>query len=266
VGTHGQGDILRATKDYLPATRRTLEGLRVPDPWHDGRMPEKLAALRLLREQFGDRVLVTGSCAGPYSSAALLYGLQETMLLAMTDPELLAATCDFFVELQACYVEAQVEAGAHAVWLGDCNAYSSMLSLEQYKRFAFPSCAKLVQRAKAAGAIVYLHNSEISVPHLLAHAELGVQMMNCGPGPDAVWPEVRKALGGKICYSGNLDPIETLMRGTPEQVAAQTERIVRVAYPAGGYVFCTGEMNPRDIPAENMRAMVRAARQTAERL
>ncbi len=258
VGTHGRDNILRATRDYLPATRQTLKDLRIPDPRTDGRMPEKLKALRLVRERFGDRVLVEGSCAAPFSSVGLLFGLEETMMLGLADPGLLAEACDLFVELQGRYVAAQVEAGAHAVWVGDCNAFSGMLSLDQYRRLALPSCARLVEKCHAAGALVHLHNSEIRVPYLLAEVETGADIINCGPGADLA--EAAAALRGKVCLSGNLDPIEVLLRGTPGQVAAETERLVRIGRAGGGYLFATGEMNPRDVPVENMKAMVAAAR------
>lgn len=266
VGTHGEGNILRATREYLPATKETLAHLRIPDPQRDGRMPEKLKALRLAREHFGDTALIVGSCAAPYSSVALLFGLEETMLLTKTDPEFLAEACEFFVELQSQYIRAQVEAGAHAIWMGDCNAYSTMFSLEQYRRFAFPSCRRLVEKVRPCGGIIYLHNSEIATAHLLAQSELGIHVVNCGPGPLVRLAEVRRALTGKICFSGNLDPIEVLLHGTPEQVAREAERIVETCYPQGGYLFCTGEMNPRDVPVANMKAMIAAARQAGQRL
>jgi uroporphyrinogen decarboxylase len=261
VGTRGQGNILRATKDYLPPTRETLKNLSVPSPRSDGRMPEKLKAIGLLRQRFGDTVLIEGSCAAPYSSVGLLFGLQETMILAATEPDLLQEACEFFVGLQSCYIEAQMEAGAHAIWLGDCNAFSAMLSLEQYRRIAFPSCQRLVQKAHECGAMVHLHNSEVALAYLLAESQLGADVINCGPAADMA--EVRKALAGKICFSGNLDPIEVLMRGTPQQVAAEAERIVTTCYPHGGYLFCTGEMVPRDTPVENIRAMIEAVRRSA---
>ena len=261
VGTYGEGNILRATKDYRPATRQTLRSLSIPDPTTDGRMPQKLKAIRRMRERFGETVLVEGACAGPYSSVALLFGLEETMMLTATDPDLVHEACEFFVELQTRYIEAQLEAGAHAIWLGDCNAFSGFFSLEQYRKFAFPSCKKLVEKAQAKGAIVHLMNSEVSLPYLLAEAELGVDIVNCGPGADIA--EVRKAFTGKCCFSGNLDPIKVLMRGTPEQVAAEAERITKIGSSAGGYVFCTGEMNPRDTPVENMKAMIAAVRRSS---
>jgi uroporphyrinogen decarboxylase len=254
----GEGDILRATIGHLPATAESLRGLRIPDPGTAGRMPEKLDAIRRIKERFGDTVIIEGSCAAPYSAVGLLYGLEAAMVLGLTEPELLADTCAFFVEAQARYIQAQVQAGADAIWLGDCNAFSAMLSVRQYRQFALPSCKALVDKAHAAGALVHLHVSETDVPHLLAEAELGVDIINCGPAADMA--EVRPALTGVRCFSGNLDPIEVLMRGTPDEVQRETERIIGVCGTAGGWLFNTGEMNPRDVPAANMKAMVKAVR------
>jgi uroporphyrinogen decarboxylase len=139
-----------------------------------------------------------------------------------------------------------------------------MLSLAQYKKYAFPSCKRLVDRARACGAIVHIHNSEIMVPYLLAEAELGVDIVNCGPG--AGLAEACQVLSGKCCLSGNLDPIDVLMKGTPDEVTREAERIVRVGYEQGGYMFNTGEMNPRDVPVENMKAMIQAVRRTADEM
>jgi uroporphyrinogen decarboxylase len=181
------------------------------------------------------------------------------MMLGLTDPNLLARACDFFVELQARWIEAQVRAGAHAIWLGDCNAFSGMLSVEQYRRFALPSCRRLIQRARQAGAIVHLHNSEFSIPHLVAESELGADILSCGPGVEMA--AVAEALSGRCCLSGNLDPIEILLRGSPDVVAREAERIARNGRATGPYLFNTGEMNPRDVPEANMRAMIDAVRQ-----
>jgi hypothetical protein len=48
VGCVGEGNIVRATHDYLPATEETLKSLKLPDPTRAGRMPIKLEALRRL--------------------------------------------------------------------------------------------------------------------------------------------------------------------------------------------------------------------------
>ena len=262
VGCYGKDNILRATRQYLPATSQTLKNLPILDPAKDGRIPEKLKAIRLLRNEFGDTAMVVGSCAAPYSSVGLMWGLEETMIKTITEPDLLAEACEYFVDLQARYIKAQYDAGAHAIWLGDCNAFSSMISLEQYRKFAFPACKKLIDKAKKdTDVIICLHNSEIEIPYLLAEAELGADIVSVGPCADMA--EVKKTLVGKCCFGGNLDPIEVLMRAAPEQVAAEAERIMNICKPDGGYVFCTGEMNPRDVSVENMNAYMKAARENS---
>jgi hypothetical protein len=41
-------------------------------------------------------------------------------------------------------------------------------------------------------------------------------------------------------------------------VASETQRIIDTCREPGGFLFCTGEMNPRAVPVENMRALSKA--------
>ena len=259
VGTKGEGNILRATKDYLPAQQETLKKLKVPDPLKDGRMPEKLKAIRMIREHFGDTICVVGAIAAPFSSVGLLYGLAESMTLMYSDPDLLRDTMDFFVELQNTWGKAQLEAGAHAVWVGDCNAMSNLISAEQYRDFAFKPCKEVVNELNRVGGLTFLHNSEESVPHIELSTGLGVSAISVGPGIDI--GKAKEIVQGKTCLMGNLEPIEILMNSAPERVAKEAERIMNAAKSGGGYLFSTGEMNPRDVPVDNMEAMIKAAKE-----
>ena len=45
---------------------------------------------------------------------------------------------------------------------------------------------------------------------------------------------------------------------------ACVNEIIGIGSSEGGYLFATGEMNPRDTPVENMKAMVEAARRAGE--
>jgi uroporphyrinogen decarboxylase len=261
VGTKGEGNILRATKEYLPVATETLRNLKIPDPEKDGRMPEKLRAIKKIREHFGNSVCVTGSLAAPFSSVGLLYGLTESMMLMYTDPALLRDTMDFFVELQKIWGGAQFRAGAHAVWLGDCSAMSNLISADQYKEFAFEPCKKVVDEFNRTGGLTFLHNSEESDTHIALAKELGVSAINVGPGIDI--GRAKEILWGKTCLMGNLEPIQTLMNSSAVTVRKEAARIMNTAKVGGGYMFNTGEMNPRDVPETNMETMIKTARENA---
>jgi len=260
VGCVGEGNILRATHDFLPATRATLKSLKIPDPTRDGRMPAKLEALRRLKAEFGDSVCVVGSNAAPYSSTGLMFGLEKPMLLMFDDPDLLRETMEFFVELQSMWSVAQIKAGADAIWLGDCNAFSNLLSPAQYKELAAEPCGKVIKACQRAGGMVFLHNSEISIPHIELEAQLKPDVISVGPGADL--KSILEAMRGKTCIMGNVDPIEILMRATPAEVEKDVARIMTLARGAS-FMLDSGEMVPRDVPVENMRAMMRKGHELA---
>jgi uroporphyrinogen decarboxylase len=102
--------------------------------------------------------------------------------------------------------------------------------------------------------MVFLHNSEVSIPHIELECELKPDVISVGPAADL--EAVLAATRGKTCIMGNIDPIEVLMRATPEQVEKETERLMAIGRRATGFILDSGEMVPRDVPVENMHAYV----------
>jgi len=263
VRCRGEGNIVRATVGYLPATRDGLGALKRLDPARDGRMPEKLGAIRALRDRYGETVLVVGSCAAPFSAVGLTWGIEQSMFLLVDDAPLLHDAMAYWAEFYKRYIRAQRDAGAHAVWLGDCNAFGGLLSARHYAEHVLPQTRELVRYAEEElGVMVWLHNSEIALPNIRGHAPLGVSIENVGPAADIA--EVREGTAGAQAISGNLDPIEVLWRGTPEQIACEVTRIMSACKPGGAFAMNTGEMVPRGTPAENMRAYTETVRAQAE--
>lgn len=259
VGTKGGGDILPATCDYLPASYDTLKHLKMPDPKKDGRMPVLLDAIKRVKDEFGDTVCVTGRTAAPFSSATLLYGMAETLVLLFDQPELVRDTVKYFIELQTMWGCAQIEAGADAIWFGDCNASGHLISVKNYMEFASDAVRQCVDAYRAAGGFTFYHASEHSIPHMLAQAATGISALSVGPGADLA--AVKREVGTKVCILGNVDPINTLLYGTPEDVRRESIRVIETGKQGGGYIFSSGEMVPRDVPEENMRAMIAVGRE-----
>ena len=151
VGVEGEGDILPATCDYLPATWETLRGLKMPNFQKDGRMPVLLEAIKRVKDELGDIVCVTGRVAAPFSSVTLLFGMTETLMLLYDEPALVHEAVKFFVDLQTRWGCAQIAAGADALWVGDCNASGHLISVDQYREFALDSVKEIVKAYDEAG-------------------------------------------------------------------------------------------------------------------
>jgi uroporphyrinogen decarboxylase len=263
VAVKGEGNLLRATYGYLPVLSETIRSLPSMNPLNDGRMPEKLKALRKLKDYYKDSLLVCGSCAAPFSAVGLMWSIQESMLLLLTNPPLLYEAMDYWLEFYKRYIRAQKDAGADAIWLGDCNAFSSMVPVDLYIEHILPVTVKLVRYCeKELDIMIWMHNSEINPEHILSHLPTAVSFENIGPSADI--QQVSNALRGKIAFSGNLDPLEVLWKGTPELVRSETTRIITTCKKNGGYIFNTGEMIPSQVPVENIRMMMNTTRILAE--
>ena len=254
VGCKGEGNILRGTCDYLPAAVTTLDSLRIPDFSKQGRCPVLLDAIKKCKDYFKDTVCVVGRTAAPLSSATLLYGINETMVMLVDNQDLLHKTLEFFTELQIAFGVAQIRAGADAIWFGDCCASSAFISPADYREFAFPYAKKVADAYRKNGAWTFYHASEYNPKYIEIMAELGISAINAGEKADIV--SAKEAVKGKTCLMGNIDPVKILLQGTPREVSEETDRILKSAAQGGGYMYNTGEMVPRDTPVENMEAMI----------
>lgn len=241
-----------------PASRETLGRLRLPDDTRAGRMPVHLEALARLKAAYGDNVVISGRCAAPFSATALLYGVGEALMLLLDDERLFRDTCEFFVELMSAWGAAQVQAGADAIWLGDCVASSGFCSPRHYADVAVEPAHRVAEAIKAAGGTVIYHAGEHSLAHLRIAAEY-FDIINVGEG--IAMAEAKAALGGQVCLSGNAHPIKLMQCQDLDEVAAETTRIVEAGKPGGGYIFNTGEGIPRQVHPDVVRTMVRTAKE-----
>jgi uroporphyrinogen decarboxylase len=258
VGVSAGENIVPATADYLDFDRETLRGLHVPDI-RSARMPLLLDAITGLREAVGDQKCVTGRVAAPFSAVTLIFGMQESFLMLMDDAALFWEALKFAEEQAVSWGLAQIGAGAHAIWLGDCNASTHLISTADFEKWALEPCKRVTEAYQEAGGLVLLHNSEERIEGLKAQALTEPDILSMGPGVDIA--EVKAALHGEIPLMGNIDPIGMLTDATPSEVAAEAERQVRLMAD-GGMIFNSGECVPREAKAENLHAMMEAARKT----
>ncbi len=256
VGVAGGVNVVPATTDYLPFDRRTVRRLSVPEPRKSGRMPLLLDAISGLREACGDETCITGRVAAPFSAVTLIFGMTRAFLSLVDDPRLFVEALKFAEEQAISWGLAQIEAGAHAIWLGDCNASTHLISVPDFEKWALEPCLRVTRAFKEAGAFVFLHNSEERIPGLIAQAQTEPSLLSVGPGLDI--SRARAALPDQALV-GNIDPIGLLQLGSASQVAAETDRQVRVA-AGGGMVFNSGECIPREAKVPNLHTMIDTAR------
>ncbi len=68
-------------------------------------------------------------------------------------------------------------------------------------------------------------------------------------------------VGRCVCLMGNLNPVEVLWRGTPEEVATAARQAIADAGQDGGLILGSGCEVPVPAPQEDLHAMIAAARE-----
>jgi len=246
--------------DYCLKEKSDIEKLKVPDPKKDGRMPYVCEEIRLLKKAVGDTKVVVPVTGGPVTTASQVYGPEQLLIAMIEDPAWVHRLLRICTDTSLAYWAALIEAGAHAIVLLEPFTANTIMSPEQYEEFAQPYLKEIFEFSWSKGVV--------GVNHVCADTSLiWGQMSDVGALALQVdYPismaECKKQVGGRICISGNVHPIDYMLYGTPEQVYWKCREVIEQAAGGSGFILGSGcDLNPKT-PAENIDAMVQAAKDT----
>jgi uroporphyrinogen decarboxylase len=246
-----------AIETYALNNNFNLDLLVMPKPQETARMPELLKALKILRQELGDQVLVVGSVLGPMTLATQLLGIDRTLYLIIDEPELFEALLDFAVDVIIQFGVSQLESGAHLPVVFNPSASPAVIPAEFFYQFEFPRLKKVFQAFKQAGAVAnWLHIAGPVQSILAYYPKIGVDIANIDY---CVKPSFAMQTLPKICINGNLRPL-AFVDSKPDEIARESHQLMNLFAKRGGYILSPGcEIPPESCP-ENIISMVRAAR------
>ena len=231
--------------------RSVFGRLRLVDPGEGRRMSDRLAALRDFRAQVGGTLPIMGWVEGAMAEAADLRGVSTIMIDLSEDPAWVHELLEFCTEQEVSFAQAQVDAGADIIGIGD--AVTSLISPSMYREFALPYQQRIIDAVHARGALARLHICGRTT-HLLAEmAQTGADIIDV----DSMVPfDVAAATVGPAAICGNINPVTVLMQGTPDDVVAGTLE----CRDKGGarFIAMAGCEVPDATPVANLRAQSRA--------
>lgn len=235
--------------------KETLGKLKVPDPAAGKRMSNRLRVVESLKQQAGEEKIVEGWIEGPVAQSCDLRGINRVMTDFFDDPVFIQDLMEFVFEMEMGYARAQMEAGADVIGVGDAAA--SLIGPELYREFALPLHKRYVETLHGMGARVRLHICGDARPVLPYLRELKADLVDL----DSLVPvaDARAQAGPEQVLAGNINPVNVLRNGTPDEIR---EAIGRCYKEAGhrAYMVAAGCEVPRDTAPENLLALRDAAR------
>ena len=264
VETEALGSVLRYNKGQYPVVERyaltrdnELSGLAVPDPYHAGRMPEMMKALRMLRRELGDDYLIVGCVLGPLTLASQLLGAEATLYMAIDEPDRLEGLIGFCAGVVTRFGLAQIEAGAHLPIVFDPFASPAVVPAGFFRELELPRLKTVFEAFRGAGAAAnWLHIAGPTQTILPFYAQAGVDIANFDY---CVTPEDATHCLPHTCLDGNIKSL-LFVEGSPEEIRAQALTLMDAHAVRGGFILSSGCEIPPESKEENVAAMVEASR------
>ena len=181
----------------------------------------------------------------------------------LTHPEKCAAVLDVTAGWSVALAVAQVRRGAQAIKISSPFAGNTFLSREMYCDFIQPYEARIAAAVKAEGAAVYTHTCGAIGDRLDLICGTGVTGIEClDPPPlgDVDINEAVETLKGKIFIKGNVDPVNTLLRGDKERIEEDIGKILLAAENMEGFILSSACSIAPPTPPDNLKRMVELCR------
>ena len=243
------------TPQTAPWADRDAE-IHLPDGYPDSFLEDQyvkcaLDAIRLLKEHFGDKVMILGKVMGPWTLSYHVYNVQEFLMDTIADPDRVRKSLDTLSEVPILFAKAQLEAGADAIVWAD-HATGDLIRNTMYRDFLLWRHKELVPQVPCP---VILHCCGRSLDRIEYFRETGFDMYHF---ESANAPEKMVAdAEGKIRLAGNINNPQVLMQQTPAEVRVEVQR----AIDAGVDIIAPECAVPLQTPVENLKTIVEVCKE-----
>ncbi len=238
---------------HLVSSLDQARTLPIPQPG-DRRTAVYLETVRLLSQPPNPPFVLAG-CIGPFSLAARLAGVSETMELTVTQPEIVHTLLEKSATFLTRYLLAFRAAGAQGAIMAEPAA--GLLSPRALAEFSSAYVRSIAAQLPTADFSLILHNCAAKRLHLPAILESGLSTFHFGAPMDIL--DALRHVPPQTILCGNLDPAGVFVSLPPAEVAAQTRSLLASTASYPNFVLSSGCDLPPNVPLTNLDAFYAAA-------
>lgn len=234
---------------------------RLRDIRSEADVPFVADAIKLLVSRL--KVPLIGFSGAPFTLATYMIeggsskNFINTKRMMYSEPELFASLMDKITAAVINYLQAQIDAGVHAIQIFD--SWAGVLSPLDFDRFALPYVQKIIAQFKGKVPVIYFAFNGSAMLRRVVNS--GADVVGLDWRIDM--KEAVSALDNKVAAQGNLDPC--ILFGTRELIRERVEQILNGARGAKGHIFNLGHGILPETPVDNAIAMVDAVHELSSR-
>ncbi len=247
-------------EEPLVSSEEDIEKLNIEDIDKDETINTVKEALRKTKAQIGDKYVVTMTAWGPFTLAARLVGEEDMMKATFKKPAFVEKVINFATDLLIHLYTDIVEDGTlEVISLADPTASGDLISKRQFKQFAIPALKRFTDWARSKGVHTLLHICGNTTDRLELFPDTGASCISLDHKTDI--SKAKEILYGKMCFAGNVDPVQVMLQGSVDDVERTCKEIIDKAGKDGAFVLMPGCDIPPDVPYENIQKFIQVARE-----
>jgi uroporphyrinogen-III decarboxylase len=222
--------------------------------------PWECDTIRRVRELTGGEVSVHAEFFSPFSQFMEMLDYTNGLMALLDDEGKCHAMLDRFADGAATLGRLQARAGADALLISSAFTGAGLISREHYEQFEAPYLQKVIRgiRTEFPNIPIYVHTCGAIGDRLDLMEQTGVDGIDTFDPPPLGTVDLAdaiKSLGKRVFIKGNIDPVNTLLEGTPDDVTAAARERIEVAAPGGAYILSSACSVAPAAPPENVERL-----------
>ena len=228
-----------------------------PNPRNDGLMPfalnlYKRASARAVETEEKIKIV---AARGPLTIASHMMGLTEFLIAVKIYPGEVHKLLKKTAALSKNWLSAQAEVLPDAQGILLLDDVVGLLSGEDYLEFAHPYLQEIFS---AFPSELKIYHNDTDNPACYEYlGGLGIDIFNFTHMQDIA--TVRKLAGDRVCLMGNVPPLGTLAKGSPEEVYDAAKKCIKSHGTGRGMILSAGGGVSPGTPNENIKALICAS-------
>lgn len=243
--------------DPLPipiARSEDIDRIPIPDARGEGRLSVILETVQGLNAYGGGDIPVLGLFEGPFTTTCRIIETEMIMRTLYKNPRIVDALLDKVTDFLLAFGQALIENGANIIFLPEPTASASMISPSAFRQFVLPRLLTITEKLDVP---CILHICGDTSPILDAMGQTGAEVLSLD---QCMHLSDSRSIVPDAVLGGNVDPINSLLHGTKEEVVNDTLKSLRTG-GAHRFVLMSGCGVPPQAPVENVRTMVETAKE-----
>jgi uroporphyrinogen decarboxylase len=188
--------------------------------------------------------------------ASSVMGVTSLMMGVADNPQAVSSILETMTTTIIRWLHAQLDTLRQPEGIMLLDDLVGMISKKDYETLVHPHLRRIFDEFD--GLVRVFHN-DTPCPHLLASlAEANFDVFNFSHKTDI--GQVKAIMGHRVALMGNVPPLAVGVRGSPEEVSQWARSCLDKAAPGGGLILSFGGGVSPETPAENIDALLAAAR------